>query len=225
MRVLLVEDDALLGAGLERGLEALGMNVAWAREAAAASRLLRSEPFDAVVLDLGLPNEDGMHALGRWRAEGLTTPVLILTARDALSDRIAGLDEGADDYVVKPAPLEEIAARLRALVRRGEGRSRSLIDLGRLRLDTAGHAVWFDGSPVELSAMEYRLLERLARSPGRVFTKIQLEQALYEADEAPDSNVLQVLIHHLRRKIDPDIIDTVRGLGYRLGPAAQGAAR
>jgi len=225
MRVLLVEDDALLGAGLERGLEALGMNVAWAREAASAFRLLQSEPFDAVVLDLGLPQEDGMHALRRWRAEGLVLPVLILTARDALSDRIAGLDEGADDYVVKPAPLEEIAARLRALVRRGEGRSRSLIDLGRLRLDTAGHAVWFDGSPVELSAMEYRLLERLARSPGRVFTKIQLEQALYEADEAPDSNVLQVLIHHLRRKIDPDIIDTVRGLGYRLGPAAQGAAR
>jgi two-component system response regulator QseB len=224
MRVLLVEDDALLGAGLERGLEALGMNVAWAREAASASRLLQSEPFDAVVLDLGLPQEDGMHALRRWRAEGLVLPVLILTARDALSERIAGLDEGADDYVVKPAPLEEIAARLRALVRRGEGRARSLIDLGRLRLDTAGHAVWFDGSPVELSAMEYRLLERLARSPGRVFTKIQLEQALYDADEAPDSNVLQVLIHHLRRKIDPAIIDTIRGLGYRLGPAAQGAA-
>ena len=158
------------------------------------------------------------------RAEGLVLPVLILTARDALSERIAGLDEGADDYVVKPAPLEEIAARLRALVRRGEGRARSFIDLGRLRLDTAGHAVWFDGAPVELSAMEYRLLERLARNPGRVFTKIQLEQALYEAEEAPDSNVLQVLIHHLRRKIDPTIIDTIRGLGYRLGPAAQGAA-
>ena len=114
MRVLLVEDDALLGAGLERGLEALGMNVAWAREAASAFRLLQSEPFDAVVLDLGLPQEDGMHALRRWRAEGLVLPVLILTARDALSERIAGLDEGADDYVVKPAPLEEIAARLLA---------------------------------------------------------------------------------------------------------------
>ena len=224
MHLLIVEDDRTIAENLYEYLEARGHQCDYADSIAAASALLARSAFDAVVLDLGLPQEDGMHALRRWRAEGLVLPVLILTARDALSERIAGLDEGADDYVVKPAPLEEIAARLRALVRRGEGRARSFIDLGRLRLDTAGHAVWFDGAPVELSAMEYRLLERLARNPGRVFTKIQLEQALYEAEEAPDSNVLQVLIHHLRRKIDPAIIDTIRGLGYRLGPAAQGAA-
>lgn len=214
MRILIVEDDAQLGDGLLHGLREAGFAADWVRDGAAAERALASEGFGAVVLDLGLPRIDGREVLRRLRARGDRTPVLVLTSRDALGDRIGGLDDGADDYVVKPVALGELAARLRALARRSGGEASPRLGVGELEIDPARHAVTFRGNPVELGPREFAVLEELARAAGRVLSRETLEQRLYEWDRALASNAIEVHVHHLRRKLAPEVIRTVRGIGY-----------
>ncbi|CAL1239687.1 response regulator transcription factor [Candidatus Methylocalor cossyra] len=216
MRVLVVEDDALLGDALQAGLKQAGFAVDWVRDGLAADRALAAEPFAAVVLDLGLPKLDGPELLRRLRAAKNPIPVLILTARDALPERIAGLDAGADDYLVKPCDLGELAARLRALLRRAAGQAAPQIDIGPLHIDPAARRVSYRGRTVGLSAREFALLHELAREAGRVLSKEQLEQRLYPWDEAIGSNAIEVHVHHLRRKLAPEVIVTLRGVGYFL---------
>lgn len=221
MRILLVEDDALLGDGLQHGLAQSGFTVDWVRDGVAAGEALAGEPYAAVVLDLGLPRRSGLEVLERLRAAGNRVPVLILTARDAVEDRIGGLDAGADDYAVKPFDLHELAARLRALIRRAHGRSAPLIRVGALAIDPAARAVRYDGAAVDLSAREFALLEALALNAGRVLTRERLEQALYGWGAELESNAIEVHIHHLRRKLAPQVVRTVRGVGYTM-PLAPG---
>lgn len=222
MRILIVEDDPLLGDGLASGLKALGFAVDWLRDGAAADQALSHAPYEAVVLDLALPGGDGMDWLARWRKRGDTTPVLILTARDALDARIAGLDSGADDYLVKPVALTELAARLRALTRRARGRPEPVWRHGALEYDAAAKTVTWRGAPVELTSRELALLEVLLGNPRRVLSRAQLFEKLYAWDQNIDSNAIEVYVHHLRRKIDPGIVRTVRGVGYALGAPADG---
>jgi two-component system response regulator QseB len=222
VRILIVEDDALLGDGLAAGLRALGFAVDWFRDGAAADAALASAPYEAIVLDLTLPGGDGMDWLGRWRRRGDVTPVLILTARDALDSRVAGLDSGADDYLVKPVAIVELAARLRALTRRARGRPEPVWRHGALEYDPAAKRVSWRGQPVELTSRELALLEVLLASPRRVLSKQQLFEKLYAWDRAIESNAIEVYVHHLRRKIDPSIVRTVRGVGYALGPPDPG---
>jgi two-component system response regulator QseB len=217
MRILIVEDDALLGDGLAGGLRALGFAVDWFRDGGAADAALMSAPYEAIVLDLSLPGGDGMEWLARWRRRGDTTPVLILTARDALDSRVAGLDSGADDYLVKPVAIAELAARLRALTRRARGRPEPLWRHGALEYDPAAKRVTWRGEPVELTSRELALLEVLLSNPRRVLSKQQLFEKLYAWDHAIESNAIEVYVHHLRRKINPAIVRTVRGVGYALG--------
>lgn len=214
MRILLVEDDPLLGDGLRSGLRALGFQVDWVRDGEAAERELRAEPYAAAVLDLGLPRRDGLDVLAAVRAAGVTLPVLVLTARDAVSDRIRGLDGGADDYVLKPVDLHELAARLRALVRRANGQSQETLRVGPLALDAAARQVWRDGQAVTLSPREFDLLHALMLAGGRVLSREQLEQQLYAWGQEVESNTIEVHVHHLRRKLGPAAIQTVRGVGY-----------
>ncbi|MCB1900301.1 response regulator [Cognatazoarcus halotolerans] len=214
MRVLLVEDDRLLGDGLQAGLADAGHAVDWVRDGEAAVAALGSERFAAVVLDLGLPRRDGLSVLEWLRGQGDDTPVLILTARDGVGDRVKGLDLGADDYVVKPFDLDEIAARLRALVRRANGRTRPLVQHGGLILDPAARSVTLDGEPVVLTGREFELLQLLLDNAGRVLTRRTLEEQLYNWEEAVESNALEVHVHHLRRKLGASLIRTVRGVGY-----------
>jgi two-component system OmpR family response regulator/two-component system response regulator QseB len=214
--VLVVEDDPLLGDALRVGLGQAGFAVDWVQDGRSAWLALRSEPFAAVVLDLGLPGLSGLELLRRLRAEQNAVPVLILTARDAISDRIAGLDAGADDYLVKPVDLGELGARLRALVRRAAGRASPMLTVGALSLDPAAHAVTFRGQPVALSAREFALLHELSRAAGRVLSRGQLEQRLYPRGEELGSNAIEVHVHHLRRKLAPEVVVTVRGVGYML---------
>lgn len=214
MRILLVEDDPLLGDGLRAGLLQLGFQVDWVRDGEAASRELRSGAYAAAVLDLGLPRKDGLEALAEARRAGATLPVLVLTARDAVPDRILGLDRGADDYIVKPIDLLELAARLRALVRRSHGQPQERLQAGPVTLDAAARAVAVDGRPVALSAREFDLLHALMLGAGRVLTREQLEQHLYRWGREVESNAVEVHVHHLRRKLGADIIQTVRGVGY-----------
>lgn len=216
MRILVAEDDALLGDALQSGLRQRGFDVDWVRDGVAASLALDSEPFAAVVLDLGLPRQDGLAVLGRLRARGDRAPVLVLTARDAIEDRVAGLDSGADDYVVKPVDLDELAARLRALVRRARGEPSPVLEVGDLAIDPAARTVRFRGRPVDLKAREFNLLHEFARHAGRVLTREQIEQRLYAWGEEVESNAIDVHIHHLRRKLAPEVIRTVRGVGYVL---------
>ncbi len=220
MRLLLVEDDRMLGEGVQRGLRLAGHAVDWCQDGAAAAEALRGEPYDLVVLDLGLPGRDGLDLLRELRRRGARVPVLVITARDAVADRVAGLDAGADDYLVKPFDLDELAARVRAVMRRRTGRSSAVLRLGELEIDTAARAVRFKGKPVTLSAREYALLEALADRPGAFLSRAQLEERLYGWDEEVASNAVEVHIHALRRKLDPALIRTVRGLGYSL--AAEG---
>jgi two-component system response regulator QseB len=217
MRILIVEDDALLGDGLAGGLRALGFALDWFRDGGAADAALMSAPYEAIVLDLSLPGGDGMEWLARWRRRGDTTPVLILTARDALDSRVAGLDSGADDYLVKPVAIAELAARLRALTRRARGRPEPLWRHGALEYDPAAKRVTWRGATVELTSRELALLEVLLSNPRRVLSKQQLFEKLYAWDHAIESNAIEVYVHHLRRKIAPAIVRTVRGVGYALG--------
>lgn len=216
MRILLVEDDDLLGDGLRAGLMHQGITVDWARDGEAARAALRAERFDAAVLDLGLPRVSGLDVLRGLRARGDMTPVLVLTARDTLQDKISGLDAGADDYLVKPADIEELAARLRALVRRAQGIAAPVLCIANVELDPAARCVRRDGRLVDLSAREYALLETLMTQAGRVLTRSQLEAAMYGWEGGAESNTIEVHIHHLRRKLGSDLIRTLRGVGYTI---------
>jgi two-component system response regulator QseB len=219
VRVLIVEDDPLLGDGLASGLRSLGFAVDWLTDGAAADRALGEASYDAILLDLGLPGRDGMHWLARWRARALATPVLILTARDALASRVEGLDAGADDYLVKPVALDELAARLRAVTRRAQGRAEPVWQHGELEYWPASKRAAWRGRPVDLTTREASLLEVFLANPHRVLAKAQIIEKLYGWGEEIESNALEVYVHHLRRKIDPAIVRTLRGVGYALGPA------
>jgi len=216
MRILLAEDDPLLGDGLRAGLRQLGFQVDWVRDGEAAERELRAQPYVAAVLDLGLPRKDGMDVLAAVRRAGVVLPVLVLTARDAVPDRIRGLDIGADDYVLKPVDLNELAARLRALVRRAHGQPQECLTAQDIALDVAARSVTQAGAPVVLSGREFDLLHALMRGAGRVLSREQLEQQLYSWGQEVDSNAVEVHVHHLRRKLGSAVIQTVRGVGYVL---------
>lgn len=216
MRILLVEDDPQLGDGLTVGLRQAGFAVDWVRDGQSADHALASESFDLLVLDLGLPRLSGMDVLRQARRRGQQLPVLILTARDATGDKIAGLDAGADDYLVKPIDIDELAARIRALSRRSAGRAVPMLSHGDLLLDPAAHTVTLAGEKMELSAREFSLLQLLLENTGRVLTRSQLEQSLYGWHEEPDSNALEVHIHHLRKKLGTELIRTLRGVGYTI---------
>lgn len=223
MRVLLAEDDTLLGDGLRAGLRQLGFQVDWVRDGAAAERELRAEPYAAAVLDLGLPLMDGMDVLAAVRRAGVTLPVLVLTARDAVPERIRGLNLGADDYVIKPVDLEELAARLRALVRRAHGRPQESLVAQDVVLEPAARSVSLAGAPVTLSAREFDLLHVLMLNAGRVLSREQIEQHLYSWGQEVESNAVEVHVHNLRRKLGAGLIHTVRGVGYTLRAAPDGA--
>jgi DNA-binding response OmpR family regulator len=216
MRILLVEDDSLLGDGLRAGLRQLGFAVDWVRDGLAAEREMLGQEHAAVVLDLGLPLLDGMTVLARVRQAGVRTPVLVLTARDAVPERIRGLDAGADDYLVKPLDLHELAARLRALVRRGSGQVQEGLQAQNLVLDAAARSVTQGGEVVALSVREFDLLHALMLNAGRVLSRDRLEQHLYSWGQEVESNAVEVHIHHLRKKLGSACIQTLRGVGYLL---------
>jgi two-component system response regulator QseB len=219
MRLLLVEDDEDLGEGIRIALKPEGYTVDWVRDGVAASGALRQESFDIAILDLGLPRMDGLEVLRGLRGAASAVPVLVLTARDATTDRIAGLDAGADDYLVKPFEVDELKARLRALLRRSLKRPQPALEFHEVRLDPASQEVSYRGKPVALQRKEFLLLHQLLSQPGRVFTREKLEQALYGWDEVAESNAIDVHIHHLRKKLFPELIKTVRGVGYRIDKA------
>ncbi|WP_194789972.1 response regulator [Pseudomonas sp. UFMG81] len=216
MRLLLIEDDFALGEGIHQALGREGYTVDWLQDGANALHALLSDPFDLAVLDLGLPRLDGLEVLRRLRKSGSALPVLILTARDATEDRIAGLDAGADDYLIKPFDLAELKARLRALLRRSAGRASALIQHAGISLDPGSQQVTYNGQPVPLTPKEYQLLHELLSPPGRVMTRERLTQLLYGWNDEAESNTLEVHIHHLRRKLSTDLIRTIRGVGYRI---------
>jgi len=219
MRVLIIEDDPLLGDGLASGLTSLGFAIDWFTETRSGNRAMESAPYDAIILDLGLPGEDGMAFLNRLRASGSTTPVLVLTARDAVASRIMGLDSGADDYLVKPVALQELAARLRAITRRARGRPEPTWRHGELEYNPASKAVVWRGDQVVLTSRELALLELLLANPDRVMSKTQILEKMYGWGDELESNAIEVFVYNLRRKITPEIVRTVRGVGYALGAA------
>jgi len=214
MRLLLAEDDALLGDGLQAGLRQAGFQVDWVRDGVAAEHALAGGTYAALVLDLGLPRRSGEELLARLRAKGARLPVLILTARDGVGDRVRGLDAGADDYLVKPADLQELAARLRALVRRARGEASPRLRAGAVELDPATREVTLRGARVLLQPREFALLHELMLNAGRALSRQQLEERLYAWGEEIGSNAVEVHVHHLRRKLGPDAVRTVRGVGY-----------
>jgi DNA-binding response OmpR family regulator len=214
MRILIVEDDPMLGEGLQVGLRQAGFHPEWVKDGEAAWQTLRHDTFSAVVLDLGLPKLDGLEVLKRVRANEQKLPVLVLTARDTAQDVIDGLDSGADDYMVKPCDLGELAARLRALIRRAAGAAAPIMQVGELTLDPASREVRYEQKEVELSPREFDLLHELMLNAGRVLTRAQLESKIYPWGEEVESNALEVHVHHLRRKTATEVIKTVRGVGY-----------
>lgn len=216
MRILLVEDDLLLGDGVRVGMSQEGHTVDWVTDGLAASSAAAVENFDLMILDLSLPGRPGLEVLRELRNHDNEMPVLILTARDALADRVQGLDAGADDYLTKPFDLEELCARARALVRRASGRAKPELVYDDLVLDPAARTVTKAGRPVEISGFEFTLLELLLAQAGRVVTRNRMEQALYGWITEVESNTLEVHIHHLRKKLGSGLIRTVRGVGYRI---------
>ncbi len=219
MRLLVVEDDPDLGRQLVAALEEAGYAVDLAQDGKEGHFLGDTEPYDAAVLDLGLPGLDGLSALERWRRDGRVFPVLILTARDRWSEKVAGFDAGADDYVTKPFHMEEVLARLRALLRRAAGHATAELSCGPLRLDTRTGRVSIEGDAVKLTALEYRLLAYLMHHQGEVVSRTELTEHIYDQDFDRDSNTIEVFVGRVRRKLGVDLIETVRGLGYRLtGP-------
>ncbi|HOW48232.1 MAG: response regulator transcription factor [Rubrivivax sp.] len=219
MRVLLVEDDRMIGDSLRESLRAEGYAVDWVRDAEAAVAATGTERFDLLLLDLGLPRASGLEVLRTLRARGDATPVIVLTARDGPGDRVAGLDAGADDYLVKPFDLDELLARMRALLRRHAGRAAPLLRHGGVTLDPATHQVTLQGRPVLLSAREYAVLELLLQRPGAVLSRAQIEDRLYGWGEEIESNAVSVYVHQLRKKLGADFIRSMRGVGYFLAPA------
>jgi two-component system, OmpR family, response regulator len=217
MRILLVEDDRMIGESIRTALRQDGGAVDWVRDGRSAESTLASEQFDLVLLDLGLPQRDGIEILRTMRSRHDQTPVIVLTARDALADRVAGLDAGADDYLVKPFELEELAARIRAVSRRKSGRAEPAMQVGPVRLDPSLRQVTVGGEPVILSAREYAVLEALMMRPGAILSRAQLEDRLYGWGDAIESNAVSVYIHQLRRKLGNDFIRNVRGVGYYVG--------
>jgi len=216
MRILLAEDDPMLGDGLRAGLRQQGFQVDWVRDGVAAEREIAGGDYQAAVLDLGLPLKDGMDVLQALRARKITTPVLVLTARDAVPDRIKGLDMGADDYVLKPIDLYELGARLRSLVRRSHGQTQEVLTCGDVQMNPAARTVTLGTQAVALSNREFDLLHVLLLNVGRVLSREQLEQQLYSWGHEVESNAVEVHIHHLRKKLRADLIQTVRGIGYTL---------
>ena len=221
MRVLLVEDDRMIGESIRAALRQDGSAVDWVRDGRTADSTLAVEQFDLVLLDLGLPQRDGLDILRTLRSRRDQTPVIVLTARDALQDRVAGLDAGADDYLTKPFELEELAARIRAVTRRKAGRGEPAVEIGNVRLDPSMHQVTRDGEPVVLSAREYAVLEALMARPGAILSRAQLEDRLYGWGDAIESNAVSVYIHQLRRKLGNEFIRNVRGVGYYVGRAQE----
>jgi len=222
MRILVVEDDSDLNRQLVAALTEAGYAVDTAHDGEEGHFMGDTEPYDAVVLDLGLPTLDGLSVLENWRRDGRTMPVLILTARDRWSDKVAGIDAGADDYVAKPFHMEEVLARVRALVRRAAGHASNEITCGSVRLDLRAGRVTVDGTPIKLTSHEYRLLSYLMHHQGKVISRTELTEHLYEQDFDRDSNTVEVFVGRLRKKIGSDMIETIRGLGYRLGEAVDG---
>lgn len=216
MRILLVEDDELLGDGLRNGLIQYGYAVDWLKDGLSADQALKTETFELVVLDLGLPKMPGITVLQNLRARGLTMPVLILTARESVEDRVKGLDSGADDYLTKPFDLDELCARLRALQRRFSSRAEPLIVHNNITLDPAAHTVTLNGEIVNVSRREFALLHKLLENLGRVLSREHLTQSLYGWGEDVDSNALEVHIHNLRKKFGQEFIHTIRGIGYMI---------
>ena len=220
MRLLLVEDDPALGEGIRVALKPEGYTVDWVQDGRSALHALTHERFDLAILDLGLSDMDGLDVLRRLRERQQAVPVLVLTARDATSDRIQGLDAGADDYLIKPFEVGELTARLRALLRRSFGRPQPVLEHGGVRLDPVSQEVSCRGEVVTLQRKEFLLLHQLMSQPGRVLTRDRLEEVLYGwSESAAESNALEVHIHHLRRKLYPELIRTLRGVGYRIDPA------
>lgn len=216
MRLLLVEDDEQLGRGIRKALMRDGDHVDWLTDGAQALAAIRSDSFELIILDLQLPGRDGISVLQTMRRESINTPVLIMTARDTVDERVLGLDSGADDYVVKPVELKELRSRVRALSRRSHGFAAPEIVLGELRVDTAAQQVWFRDVQVELSRREFVVLAEFVNKPGQVLARSFLEEILYGWDEGVESNALEVHIHHLRKKLGKELIKTVRGVGYKL---------
>ncbi|MDE8753562.1 quorum sensing response regulator transcription factor QseB [Pectobacterium polaris] len=219
MRILLIEDDRLIGDGLKAGLNKLGFNIDWFTEGKAGVAALKAAPYDAVVLDLSLPGMDGMDILRQWRQAGHDEPVLILTARDALEQRVEGLQQGADDYLCKPFALTEVAARLQALIRRRHGQLQPTLTHGAVSLEPGSRSVTLNNEPLILKSRELALLELFLLNPNRILTRAQLEEKLYGWDDDVSSNAVEVHIHHLRKKLGSGFIRTVHGVGYILGEA------
>jgi len=220
LKILLVEDDELIASGLQLALGRLRHRVEWSADGQQAQRLLDTEDFDLVILDLGLPGKDGFDILGHLRLAGSAVSVLILSARDGIKDRVKGLDLGADDYLTKPFDLDELLARFRVLERRRMSSANHVLENGRLALDLNAMTVTWDNQPVELPRREWMLLRLFVENPQRVYTRSQIEDALYGWSEGTESNAIDVHVHHLRKKITPDLIKTIRGIGYRLGEVA-----
>jgi len=214
MRVLLVEDDPMVGEAVRKGLRQDGFAIDWVQDGKSADVALRTEDYAMLLLDLGLPQKDGLAVLRTLRERGSAIPVLITTARDAVADRVAGLDAGADDYLIKPFDLEELSARMRALSRRQAGRAESLVQVREVVLNPATHEVTVGGKPVNLSAREFALLHAFMDRPGVVLSRAQLEEKLYGWDDSIESNAVEVHIHVLRKKVGSDFIKNVRGVGY-----------
>lgn len=216
MKILLVEDDAMIGRAVKQGLTAEGFTVDWVQDGISAELAVDNAGYDLAILDLGLPRKDGLQLLASVRKKGNRIPVLIATARDAVADRIAGLNAGADDYVVKPFDLDELVARIRALIRRSAGNASSVQSSGVLTINTVKKAVWIRGELVDLSAKEFAIVETLMRQPGAVISREALEESLYGWGQEIASNTVEVHLHFLRKKLGPDVIKNVRGVGYRI---------
>lgn len=216
MRLLLVEDDELLGDAVKTGLTQFGYVVDWLRDGEAARAALKTESFELIILDLGLPKMSGLQFLQHIRNESNNTPVIILTARESVEDRVKGLDSGADDYLIKPFDLNELSARIRALVRRSQGRADTSIQYRNLHLDPAAHEVLVDGQLVNVPRREFALLQKLLENIGQVLSREQLMQSIYGWEEDVDSNALEVHIHNLRKKLNAHYIRTIRGIGYMI---------